>query len=95
MVRELLSTEESFVSQLEEIRDIFMTPLRASGALSELDHRTLFSNVPLLLNLHTGLRDDLVVICFSNLVFEFALDLLYCFFFFLTPINSIFVNYFF
>ena len=59
VVRELLSTEESFVSQLEEIRDLFMVPLKQSGAVSDNDHRLLFSNVPLLHNLHSGLRDDL------------------------------------
>jgi hypothetical protein len=59
VVIEMKTTEESFVSQLEEIRDVFLTPLKAKALLSDADLKVLSLNVPLLLNLHQGLRNDL------------------------------------
>jgi hypothetical protein len=59
VVIEMKTTEESFVAQLEEIRDVFLTPLKAKALLSDADLKVLSLNVPLLLNLHQGLRDDL------------------------------------
>lgn len=59
VVIEMKTTEESFVSQLEEIRDVFLTPLKQKALLSDADLKVLSLNVPLLLNLHQGLRNDL------------------------------------
>jgi hypothetical protein len=61
VVIEMKTTEESFVSQLEEIRDVFLTPIKAKALLSDADLKVLSLNVPLLLNLHLGLRDELRV----------------------------------
>ncbi len=59
VVAEMKTTEESFVAQLEEIRDVFLVPLKLKGLLSDADLKLLSLNVPLLLNMHVGLRDDL------------------------------------
>jgi hypothetical protein len=59
IVAEMKTTEESFVAQLEEIRDVFLVPLKLKGLLSDADLKLLSLNVPLLLNMHVGLRDDL------------------------------------
>lgn len=52
VVHEIISTEESYVSSLEEIRTEFITPIRQNGLLDPKSISMLFSNIEIILDFH-------------------------------------------
>jgi RhoGEF domain len=58
IAREILSTEESYMSALLTITDVYVKPLQAAGISPDIISR-IFSNVKLLFNVNTILLEDL------------------------------------
>ena len=58
-IREIVVTEEAYVEDLRVLEDVFVFPLKMSGALTEEKTHQLFSNVEMLRPVHEALLKEL------------------------------------
>ena len=60
VMEEIISTEQTFVSELGVVIDVYITPLRDGGVMSREDMQTVFSTWELLYGFNSKLLEDLV-----------------------------------
>jgi hypothetical protein len=60
IIKELISTEEKYLSDLNVMINVYKIPLEKSKLLPDMDIKTIFKNIPILMNVSTQLHKQVL-----------------------------------
>jgi hypothetical protein len=60
IIKELISTEEKYLSDLNVMINVYKIPLEKSKLLPDMDIKTIFKNIPILMNVSAQLHKQVL-----------------------------------